>query len=185
VSTRLAPARSAPLVLGHAGVAPLRPTMRPALRPAPWPDTGGLDDRVFDVLLVEDNPGDVRLVREALAETGTRVDLHVAGDGEAALSWLREPGPGGATRRPDLLLLDLNLPRRGGLEVLADLKADPLLRPIPVVVLSSSAAEHDVTGAYERYANCFVTKPLGLEAFIAAVREIARFWLGSASLPRR
>jgi two-component system, chemotaxis family, response regulator Rcp1 len=140
--------------------------------------------RPWDVLLVEDNPGDVRLVREALAEADQRVDLHVAGDGEAALAWLREPGPDGGQRRPDLLLLDLNLPRRGGLEVLADIKADPLLRRIPVVVLTSSAAEHDVTGAYERYANCFVTKPLGLDEFIAAVNEIARFWLRSASLPR-
>jgi two-component system, chemotaxis family, response regulator Rcp1 len=146
--------------------------------------TGLTGDRLYEVLLVEDNPGDVRLVREALSETDRRVDLHVVGDGEAAMSWLRSPGPGGRARRPDLLLLDLNLPRRGGLEVLADIKADPELRRIPVVVLTSSAAEHDVAGAYDRFANCFVTKPLGLEDFVAAVREIARFWLRSASLPR-
>jgi chemotaxis family two-component system response regulator Rcp1 len=147
--------------------------------------SGGRDDQAFDLLLVEDNPGDVRLVREALAGTEWRVELHVATDGEAAMAWLRGPRarPGGA-RRPDLLLLDLNLPRRGGLEVLADIKADPALRRIPVVVLTSSAAEHDVAGAYDRFANCFVTKPLGLEEFVAAVRDIARFWLRSASLPR-
>lgn len=141
-----------------------------------------------EVLLVEDNPGDVRLVREALAETDRRVDLHVVGDGEAAIAWLRGgAGPtraAGRVRRPDLLLLDLNLPRRGGLEVLGDVKADPVLRRIPVVVLTSSAAEHDVAGAYDRYANCFVTKPIGLDDFVTAVREIAGFWLGSASLPR-
>ena len=159
--------------------------------PARWPRPAavpvsqvGRGDRVFEVLLVEDNPGDVRLVREALAETDRRVDLHVVGDGEAAIAWLRGGGPAGRVRRPDLLLLDLNLPRRGGLEVLDDVKSDPLLRRIPVVVLTSSAAEHDVAGAYDRYANCFVTKPLGLEDFVTAVREIAGFWLRSASLPR-
>ena len=153
---------------------------RPA--PAARADEG---DRVFEVLLVEDNPGDVRLVREALAGTDRRVDLHVVCDGEAAIAWLRGGEPGGRARRPDLLLLDLNLPRRGGLEVLDDVKTDPVLRRIPVVVLTSSAAEHDVAGAYDRYANCFVTKPIGLDDFVAAVHEIAGFWLRSASLPRR
>jgi chemotaxis family two-component system response regulator Rcp1 len=133
------------------------------------------------VLLVEDNPGDVRLVKEVLTEADEPVELHVAVDGESALAWLQAAGSAG--RPPHLLLLDLNLPRKGGLEVLDELKADPQLRRIPVVVLTSSAADHDVRGAYDRYANCFVTKPLGLDDFVAAVREIAEFWLRAAELP--
>jgi two-component system, chemotaxis family, response regulator Rcp1 len=140
--------------------------------------------RPWDVLLVEDNPGDVRLIREVLAEAEERIELDVAPDGESALALLRGTGPRGIPHRPDLLLLDLNLPRKGGLEVLDELKADPDLRRIPVVVLTSSAADHDVTGAYDRHANCFVTKPLGLDDFVAAVRDIAGFWLGAAELPR-
>jgi chemotaxis family two-component system response regulator Rcp1 len=141
----------------------------------------GPEPRIFDVLLVEDNPGDVRLVKEVLTETDEPVELHVAADGESAMAWLRDPGPG---RPPDLLLLDLNLPRKGGLEVLEELKADPALRRIPVVVLTSSAADRDVRGAYDRHANCFVTKPLGLEDFVSTVRDIAGFWLRAAELPR-
>jgi two-component system, chemotaxis family, response regulator Rcp1 len=140
------------------------------------------EPRIFDVLLVEDNPGDVRLVKEVLTETDEPVELHVATDGESAMAWLSDAGTSG--RPPDLLLLDLNLPRKGGLEVLDELKADPDLRRIPVVVLTSSAADHDVTGAYDRHANCFVTKPLGLDDFVAAVRDIAGFWLRTAELPR-
>jgi CheY-like chemotaxis protein len=148
--------------------------------------------RVFEVLLVEDNPGDVRLVREALnlSLTGTdrRVELHVAADGEEAMAWLRgaqpEAGGGGRrTRRPDLLLLDLDLPGRGGLEVLAEVKGDPVLRRTPVVVLTGSATEDEVAGAYDRLANGLVIKPPGLDEFAAAVRGIAHFWLRSASLP--
>jgi chemotaxis family two-component system response regulator Rcp1 len=140
--------------------------------------------RPWDVLLVEDNPGDVRLIREVLAEAEERIDLDVAADGESALARLRGTGQRGVPHRPDLLLLDLNLPRKGGLEVLAELKADPVLRRIPVIVLTSSAADHDVLGAYDRHANCFVTKPLQLEDFIQAVRGIASFWLRAAELPR-
>jgi CheY-like chemotaxis protein len=139
------------------------------------------EPRIFDVLLVEDNPGDVRLVKEVLTEADEPVELHVAADGELAMAWLRDPASG---RPPHLLLLDLNLPRKGGLEVLEELKADPALRHIPVVVLTSSAADLDVRGAYDRHANCFVTKPLGLEDFVATVRDIAGFWLRAAELPR-
>jgi CheY-like chemotaxis protein len=130
------------------------------------------------VLLVEDNPGDVRLVREVLADAPEAIQLRVAPDGESALTMLR----GGS--HPDLVLLDLNLPRTGGLEVLTELKGDPALRRVPVVVLTSSAAEHDVLGAYDRHANCFVTKPLRLDDFVDAVRAIAGFWLHAAVLPQ-
>jgi two-component system, chemotaxis family, response regulator Rcp1 len=136
--------------------------------------------RPWDVLLVEDNPGDVRLIREVLADAPERIALQVAPDGESALTLLRTLTP----RHPDLLLLDLNLPRKSGLEVLTELKADPLLRRIPVIVLTSSGADHDVLGAYDRHANCFVTKPLQLDDFIDTVRGIASFWLHAAELPR-
>jgi CheY-like chemotaxis protein len=142
------------------------------------------DARIYDVLLVEDNPGDVRLVREVITETDQPVELHVAVDGETAMDWLRGRDGEGGARPPDLLLLDLNLPRKGGLEVLAELKSDPRLRHIPVIVLTSSAADRDVRGAYERQANCFVTKPLGLDDFIETVRDIAGFWLRAVELPR-
>jgi chemotaxis family two-component system response regulator Rcp1 len=138
--------------------------------------------RPWDVLLVEDNPGDVRLIQEVLADAEERIELRVAKDGESALALLRAADRQGP-RRPDLLLLDLNLPRKGGLEVLAELKGDPALRRIPVIVLTSSGAEHDIVGAYDRHANCFVTKPLQLDDFIDVVQGIAAFWLHAAELP--
>lgn len=139
---------------------------------------------LFDVLLVEDNPGDVDLTREALEEANPRVRLAVARDGEEALAVLRREGAHAGVPRPDLILLDLNLPRLDGHGVLAAVKADPALRTIPVVVLTSSAAEQDVARAYGLSANCYVTKPLVLEQFLDVVRGIDRFWFGVAKLPQ-
>jgi CheY-like chemotaxis protein len=139
----------------------------------------------FDVLLVEDNPGDVDLTREALEEADPRVRLAVARDGEEALAVLRREGAHAGAPRPDLILLDLNLPRLDGHAVLAAIKADPALRAIPVVVLTSSAADVDVSRAYGSNANSYVTKPLVLEHFLDVVRGIDRFWFTVAKLPRR
>lgn len=151
--------------------------------------------RAMEILLVEDNPGDVRLVREALAAgpvkgrgapgspTSVWSHLHVAGDGVAALDFLRRHNAWEDAPRPDLILLDLNLPRVDGWEVLSTVKADAALRTIPVVVLSTSQAEEDMLLAYELRANCCVTKPGDLESFIRTVRTIVEFWLQVVRLP--
>ena len=133
------------------------------------------------VLLVEDNPGDIDLVAEALRELPC--DLSVALDGVTALEALRASAPGPGARTPDLILLDLNLPRMDGREVLASLKRDPALLHIPVVVLSSSRAERDLLDTYRMHANCFVTKPVDLERFLSSVAAVARFWFEVVSLP--
>ncbi|MGD9787272.1 MAG: response regulator [Sulfuricellaceae bacterium] len=134
-----------------------------------------------EILLVEDNPGDVRLTEEALKEGKVQADLSVARDGEEALAWLRR-----ADRKlPDLILLDLNLPRKDGREVLQEIKADPHLKSIPVVVLTTSDAEQDITQAYALHANCYITKPVDLEQFIQAIRAIDDFWLTLVKLPRK
>ena len=135
------------------------------------------------ILLVEDNPGDVRLVREALREGGWRSDLHVANIGSVALAFLRREAGYEDAVRPDLILLDLNLPRMSGRELLREVKGDPRLRSIPVVVLTSSEIEQDIAGAYDLHANCFVTKPVDLDRFIAVVRAIEEFWFFVAQLP--
>ena len=132
------------------------------------------------VLLVEDNPGDVDLVEEALR--GLPCELSVARDGVVALEVLRGVQASGA-RTPELILLDLNLPRVDGREVLAAVKGDPALQHIPVVVLSSSRAERDLLDTYRMHANCFVTKPVDLERFLSSVAAVVRFWLEVASLP--
>jgi CheY-like chemotaxis protein len=138
----------------------------------------------FEILLVEDNPGDVRLTRETLKEGKIHTHLSVAGDGEEALAFLRRQGPHEAAVRPDLILLDLNLPRKSGREVLAEIKADEHLRRIPVVVLTSSQAERDIAESYDLCANCYVTKPVDLDQFIKVVRSIEDFWLTVVKLPR-
>jgi CheY-like chemotaxis protein len=138
----------------------------------------------IEVLLVEDNPGDVRLTHEALKEGRTPTRLNVVGDGEAALDFLRRRGRYTQAPRPALILLDLNLPRRSGREVLAEIKADEQLRSIPVVVLTSSQAEQDVRAAYHLNANCYVTKPADLEEFLRVMRALEEFWLSVAQLPR-
>ena len=136
----------------------------------------------MEMLLVEDNPGDVRLMREAFLETGSRSRLHVAADGAEAMRFLRGEGRHADAVRPDVIILDLNLPGMGGREVLAAVKADPHLRHIPVVVLSSSAAEEDIVAAYGLHANCYVTKPADLDRFLAVARGIESFWFSTARL---
>jgi chemotaxis family two-component system response regulator Rcp1 len=136
------------------------------------------------VLIVEDNPGDVDLLREGLAESRVHNTISVAGDGEEAISYLgQEPGYEDALR-PDLIFLDLNLPRKNGREVLDVIKNDESLCHIPVVVLTSSGATTDVSSAYALRANAYVTKPLGLEQFMETVRAIETFWLSVVKLPR-
>lgn len=136
-----------------------------------------------EILLVEDNPGDVRLTREALKEAKVRNNLHVVDDGVKALEFLRRENEYEDAVRPDLILLDLNLPRKGGREVLEEIKKDPNLLQIPVVVLTSSQAEQDIAQAYELHANCFVTKPVDLDQFITVVRSLEDFWLTIVRLP--
>lgn len=140
--------------------------------------------RPIEILLVEDNPGDVVLTREALRDCKVHTNLSVAHDGEAALTFLRRQGAHAEAPRPDLILLDLNLPRLSGREVLAAIKADEQLRRIPVVVLTSSQAEQDVLATYDLCANCYVSKPVDLEQFIKVVRSIEDFWLTVVRLPR-
>ncbi len=130
----------------------------------------------IEILLVEDNPMDVDLTRETLAYAKIRNRLHVVNDGEKALAFLRREEPYQDAVRPDVVLLDLNLPRKDGREVLATIKADPELRTIPVVVLTSSSAETDVVRSYNLGANCYVTKPVDLEQFASVVRTIEDFW---------
>jgi CheY-like chemotaxis protein len=139
----------------------------------------------LEVLLVEDNPGDVRLTREALKEVSTRTRLSVAQDGAEALQFLRREGRHAGAPRPDVILLDLNLPRRDGREVLAEVKGDPALLTIPVVILTSSDADRDVAAAYALHANCYVTKPTDLDEYIGVLRAIEHFWFGVAQLPPR
>jgi CheY-like chemotaxis protein len=135
------------------------------------------------ILLVEDNPGDVRLTQEAFRHGRLANELVVCGDGAAALALLRERQAKNE-QQPGLILLDLNLPGRGGLEVLAEIKADAELRLIPVVILTSSGAERDVLQSYERNANAYVTKPIDIDEFLAAIRSLGDFWLAVVQLPR-
>lgn len=139
--------------------------------------------RPVEILLVEDNPGDVRLTREALKEGKVRNNLSVVTDGVEALAYLRREGKYAEAVRPDLILLDLNLPRRDGREVLAEIKADTRLRLIPVVILTSSQAEQDIARAYDLHANCYVTKPVDLDQFIKVVNSIEDFWFAIVKLP--
>ena len=139
--------------------------------------------RPVEILLVEDNPGDVRLTREALREGKVHNNLAVASDGVEAVRYLRREGEHAGAVRPDLILLDLNLPRMDGREVLAEIKADPALRHIPVVVLTSSQAEEDIARAYHLHANCYVTKPVDLDQFIHVVESIEDFWFTIVKLP--
>jgi two-component system, chemotaxis family, response regulator Rcp1 len=137
----------------------------------------------IEILLVEDNPADVDLTQETLAYAKIRNRLHVVNDGEDALAFLRRQGRYKEAIRPDLILLDLNLPRKDGREVLAELKADPELKAIPVVVLTSSDAEKDVVRSYDLGANCYVTKPVDLDQFANVVRTIEDFWFVVVKLP--
>jgi CheY-like chemotaxis protein len=140
--------------------------------------------RAVRILLVEDNPGDVRLTIEALKEGRVHNDLRVVPDGVEAMAFLRHEGKYADARTPDLILLDLNLPRKDGREVLADIKSDDGLKHIPVVILTTSRAEQDVLRSYNLHANCYITKPVDLDQFISVVHSIEDFWLTVVTLPR-
>lgn len=140
--------------------------------------------RPAEVLLVEDNPADVRLTREAMKEGRVLNNMYVVGDGEAAMDFLLRKKPYENAPRPDLILLDLNLPKKNGREVLAEIKQIEDLKSIPVVVLTTSKAEEDIFRTYQLHANCFVSKPVDLEKFIEVVQQIENFWLSIVSLPR-
>ena len=137
----------------------------------------------LEILLVEDNPGDIRLTQEALRDGKMRNNLSVAQDGAEAMAFLRQEGQYVEAARPDLILLDLNLPRKDGREVLTELKQDSLLKYIPVVVLTTSRADIDILKAYDLHANCYVTKPVDLEDFVAIIRNIESFWLTVVRVP--
>jgi two-component system, chemotaxis family, response regulator Rcp1 len=139
----------------------------------------------IEILLVEDNPGDARLTQEALREGHVRNRLHHVHDGVEAMEFVRREGPYADAPRPDLILLDLNLPRRDGRATLAELKEDPDLRLIPVVILTTSEAEQDIIRTYELRGNCYITKPVDLEKFLEIVRLIEDFWLTIVKLPSR
>jgi len=140
-------------------------------------------NRNMEVLLVEDNPGDVRLTQEALRDSNISLRLHVVPDGEAALNYLRKENSYADATRPDLILLDLNLHKRDGRQVLKDVKSDPHLRQIPIVILTTSRAEQDIVAAYTLYANCYIQKPVDLNKFLEIVRAIEDFWLTIVALP--
>jgi two-component system, chemotaxis family, response regulator Rcp1 len=141
------------------------------------------EGRTIEVLLAEDNPGDVRLTRNALQNSRIRMNLSVVVDGEEAMAYLRRKGNYAGAARPALVLLDLNMPRKDGREVLVEMRMDPNLACIPVVVFTSSEAEDDIVKSYELHANSFVTKPTYVEQYTAAVKSIENFWLRVAKLP--
>ncbi len=136
-----------------------------------------------EILLVEDNPGDVRLTTEALRDGKFYNNLNVVGDGEQALAYLRKEGKYAKATRPDLILLDLNLPKKDGRQVLEEIKADNDLKRIPVVILTTSRAEEDIFKAYNYNANCYITKPIGFSEFIKVIKSIEDFWLTVVKLP--
>jgi CheY-like chemotaxis protein len=138
-----------------------------------------------EILLVEDSPGDVRLTKEALKDSKVANTLTVAEDGVEAMALLRRKGKYSEAVRPDLILLDLNLPRKDGRQVLAELKADEDMRSIPVIVLTTSLAEEDIIRTYNLHANCYITKPVDLDKFLNVVRTIEDFWLSIVKLPPR
>jgi two-component system, chemotaxis family, response regulator Rcp1 len=137
----------------------------------------------IEVLLVEDSPGDVRLTQEALREANQLIHLHVAADGVEAMAFLRREASHADAPRPDLILLDLNLPRMDGREVLALIKESDNLKTIPTIILTTSSAQADITKSYQLQANCYLTKPVHLDAFEAVVRSINDFWLTKVKLP--
>jgi chemotaxis family two-component system response regulator Rcp1 len=144
----------------------------------------GTDAEPIEVLLVEDSPGDVRLTREAFKDAKVHVNMHVAEDGIQAMAFLKREGEHCNAPRPDMILLDLNLPKKGGREVLEEIKESPALKSIPVVILTTSASEADILRSYELHANCYITKPVGLAGFLEVVKSIDGFWLSVVKLPR-
>ncbi|HLK47393.1 MAG TPA: response regulator [Bryobacteraceae bacterium] len=145
--------------------------------------TLGVKARAVEILMVEDNPGDVRLAQEALKEGRLWNHLAVARDGVEALEYLRRSGPFATAASPDLILLDLNLPKKDGREVLAEIKTDERLRLIPVVILTTSRAEEDILKSYKLHANCYITKPVDFQQFASVVRSIEDFWFTVVKLP--
>jgi chemotaxis family two-component system response regulator Rcp1 len=137
----------------------------------------------IEILLIEDNPGDVRLTIEGLKEAKVYNTLHVARDGIEALRFLRREGPHSDAPRPDLILLDLNLPRKDGREVLAEIKGDEALKRIPIIVLTTSQDEEDIFKTYDLHANCYITKPLDFEQFMHVVQSVEDFWLSVVTFP--
>lgn len=140
-------------------------------------------NRPVEILLIEDNEADIRLTRESIKEAKIRNTLHVTRDGEEALDFLKKRGEHKSSITPDLILLDLNLPKKDGREVLKEIKNDPELSPIPVVVLTTSEAEKDIIKSYQLHANCYVTKPMGLDGFVEVITAIENFWFTIVKLP--
>lgn len=141
--------------------------------------------KVVQILLVEDNPGDQRLTTEVFHDSKICNRIHIVSDGVEALAFLRKEGKYASVPTPDFILLDLNMPRKDGREVLAEVKADKSLSGIPVVILTTSQAEEDIIRAYDLQANCYITKPVGLEQFLKVVRQLETFWFGIANLPEK
>lgn len=139
--------------------------------------------RPVNILLIEDNPGDVRLAQEAFKEGKIKVDLNVVMDGLEAIKFLRKEQSYQNTKTPDLILLDLNLPKKDGREVLSEIKSDPTLRRIPVVILTTSSAEQDILNSYNLHVNCYVNKPVDFDKFFDIIQKIEEFWLRTAILP--
>jgi len=139
--------------------------------------------KVVNILLVEDNPGDVRLVVESMKESKRPANLRTVKDGIEAMAYLHREGIYANEVRPDIILLDLNLPRKNGKEVLAEIKKDPYLKRIPVIVLTASSADRDILNSYDLYANCYITKPVSLDKFTEVVKSIENFWLTVVKLP--
>jgi CheY-like chemotaxis protein len=140
-------------------------------------------DRSIEILLVEDNPADVRLTQEVFKEGKVKNQISVVWNGEEALAFLRREGRYAGVNRPDIIVLDLNLPRKDGREVLASIKSDPDLKRIPVVILTTSQAENDLLQSYNLYANCYIVKPVNLDHFVEVVKRIEGFWLQIVQLP--
>jgi chemotaxis family two-component system response regulator Rcp1 len=146
--------------------------------------SNGAEAEAIEVLLVEDSPGDVRLTREAFKDAKVHISLHLASDGTEAMAFLKQEGKYANVPRPDLILLDLNLPKKDGREVLTEIKESPSLKSIPVVILTTSASEADILRSYQLHANCYITKPVGLDGFLKVVQSIDNFWLSVVKLPR-
>ena len=144
----------------------------------------GANAEPIQILLVEDSLGDVRLTREAFKDAKVHISLHVVSDGAEALAFLKREDEHANAPRPDLILLDLNLPKKDGREVLEEIKESPTLKSIPVVILTTSASEADILRSYRLHANCYITKPVGLDGFLEVVKSIDSFWLSVVQLPR-
>lgn len=139
----------------------------------------------INILLVEDNPGDIRLTKEAFKDGRIKNQLHVVMDGEEALFYLKKLGKYANVSTPDIVLLDLNLPKKDGREVLAEIKADPVLQSIPVIILTTSTAQNDIVNTYAHHANCYIMKPVDFNDFINVIRTIENFWLTIVKLPAK